>query len=128
MEHELTVCSSESAALFDVAHQYLCCVPDQGTGPRVSGLHGSAGFREEAGSDHHAQEAGHSGSPEEAHKGTIQFKFFTPEVLKSLRFRPQINFKAIPKPRGRTHHYKWTFISNNSIKACKNVYSSESTG
>lgn len=56
-----------SVHIAPVVTSIFYCIPDQGTGPRVSGLHGSAGFWEEAGPDHHAQEAGHSGGPQEAH-------------------------------------------------------------
>lgn len=53
-------CSSEPC----LSHYH---VPDQGAGPRVSGLHGSAGVWKEAGSDHHAKEVGYPGGPQEAH-------------------------------------------------------------
>ena len=61
----------------------------QGSGPRVSGLHGPAGLWAETGRNHHAQEAGHSRSAEEACQG-----MFTLPVL-----RLSVRLSTVPRQR-----------------------------
>lgn len=46
---------------------------DQRACTRVSGIHGPAGVWEKTRSDHHAEEARHSGSSEETHQGKSRF-------------------------------------------------------
>ena len=67
----------------------------QGSGPRVSGLHGPAGLWAETGRNHHAQEAGHSRSAEEACQG-----MFTLPVI-----RIWVRLSTVPRQRGA-----WTLL------------------
>lgn len=55
-------------------HLLICFVigSDQRACPRVSGVHGPAGVREETRSDHYAQETRHPGSSQETHQGKSQ--------------------------------------------------------
>lgn len=64
--------------VLDGVFNFFFFFTDSGAGPRISGLHGSAGFWAQIGPDHHAQTCGHSGGTEETNEGIKNKKIIAP--------------------------------------------------